>query len=295
MPRTWEGWAARVSLYVREGKKLLGLPRFPIRIDEIAQDYSRNVFPDEPIAHVEGEDFAGKFEGALIPNENRQWAIFYDNGHVSKGRINYTLAHELGHYLAHRHLSGEPFFCSRRDMWSWDSHYGRMEAEANSFAAFVLMPPDDFRDQTRGFRSPTLSCFAPLRDRYEVSITAAVLNWLKATERRAMLVVSRDGFIDWSWGSEPLFKSGVFFKPKQVTTSVPAASLAARGLDCGLSELQHPAGVWHPHEPVLESVIFSEYHEMTLSLLVYPPRAANGWREAFEGGELLDTYEAFQR
>ncbi len=60
MPTTWDGWATRVSLYVREGKKLLGESRFPIRIAEIARDYSHNVFPADPIVHVEGRDFGGK-------------------------------------------------------------------------------------------------------------------------------------------------------------------------------------------------------------------------------------------
>ncbi|MFK4539842.1 hypothetical protein ABIA00_008025 [Bradyrhizobium ottawaense] len=295
MPTTWEGWASRVSLYVREGKKLLGEPRFPIRIAEIAQDYSRNVFPADPIMHVEGRNFAGKFEGALVPNESKQWAIFYDTGHTSKGRVNFTMAHELGHYLAHRHLSGEPFYCSRRDMWSWDSEYGRMEAEANSFAAFVLMPPDDFREQTRDFVKPTLAQFEVLRDRYEVSLTAVVLNWLKTTKRRAMLVVSKEGFIDWSWGSDPLFASGVFFKAKQITTTVPERSLAALGIAAGVSEIQHPAGVWNAREPVLESAVFSEYHDMTLSLLIFSPHGPVLGLSGPEEDQLMDTFDAFRR
>lgn len=292
MPTTWDGWATRVSLYVREGKKLLAQPRFPIRIAEIAQDYSRNVFPADPIVHVEGRDYAGKFEGALIPNEDRQWAIFYDKGHTSKGRINFTLAHELGHYLAHRHRSGDPFYCSRRNMWEWDSDYGHMEAEANSFAALVLMPPDDFREQTRDFRTPTLAQFEVLKERYEVSLTAVVLNWLKATTRRAMLVVSKDGFIDWSWGSGPLFKSGVYFKPKQVTTPVPELSLAALGPANGTLEIQHPAGVWNHTEPVFESVVFSEYHDMTISLLIYPSEGPNRWSVSSTVVDLMDTFSA---
>jgi hypothetical protein len=295
MPTTWEGWATRVSLYVREGKKLLGQPRFPIRIAEIAQDYSRNVFPADPIVHVEGKNFAGKFEGALVPNESKQWAIFYDTGHTSKGRVNFTQAHELGHYLAHRHLSGEAFYCSRRDMWAWNSEYGRMEAEANSFAAFVLMPPEDFRDQTREFSKPTLAQFEALRERYEVSLTAVVLNWLKTTPRRAMLVVSKDGFIDWSWGSGPLFSSGVFFKAKQITTPLPNLSLAALGAANGITEIQHPPGVWNLRETVFESAVFSEYHDMTLSLLVFPPHGPSRGSRDTEENELMDTFEAFQR
>jgi hypothetical protein len=277
MPTTWDGWATRVSLYVREGKKLLAQPRFPIRIVEIAQHYSRSVFPAEPITDVLGNDFGGKFEGALVPNENRHWAILYDFGHSSKGRINFTLAHELGHYLAHRHRIGEPLYCSRRDMWQWNTDYGRMEAEANGFAALVLMPPDDFREQTRDFRMPTLAQFEVLQERYEVSLTAVVLNWLKVTTRRAMLVVSKDGFIDWSWSSGTLFKSGVFFNAKQVTIPVPDLSLAALGPTNGAFEIRHPAGVWNQTEPVFESVVFSEYHDMTISLLIYPSEGPNRW------------------
>ncbi|ESY77895.1 hypothetical protein X739_32430 [Mesorhizobium sp. LNHC220B00] len=297
MPTTWSGWASRVSAYVKQGKELLGQPRFPIRIAEIALDYSRNVFPDDSITLVQGRDFHGKFEGALVPNEkHNEWAIFFDSGHASKGRINFSQAHEFGHYLAHRHLSGQPFYCSRRDMWSRDSAYGQMEVEANAFATFVLMPPDDFRVQTAEFRRPTLAQFEPIRQRYEVSLTAAVLNWLKDTKQRAMLVVSRDGFIDWSWGSEPLFKSRVFFKARQVTTPIPATSLAALGPGSGLTEIQHASGVWNPAEPVFESVVFSEYHDITLSLLIYPNTGPDRWRDRSEEDlGILDAFEAFRR
>lgn len=143
-------------------------------------------------------------------------------------------------------------------MWERNTEYGRTEAEANSFAAFILMPPDDFREQTKDFKKPTISDFEVLRDRYEVSITAAVLNWLKNTKSRAMIVVSRDGFIDWSWGSPALLASGVYFKAKTVTTPVPDVSLAALGPANGLTAVQHPAGVWNRSETVHESVLFAE-------------------------------------
>lgn len=274
LPTTWDGWATKVSVYAKEGKKLLGLPRFPIKIEEIAPHFTQSIFPEDPITMIRGEDFGGRFEGALFPNSSRdEWAILYDKGHASKGRRNFTQAHEFAHYLVHRRHTSKPFQCSRRDMWEWNTEYGRMEAEANSFAAFVLMPPDDFREQTRDFRRPTLPEFETLKNRYEVSLTAVVLNWLKSTRSRAMIVVSRDGFIDWSWASPALLASGVYFKPKAVTTPVPELSLAALGPTDGRLEVQHPAGVWSRHESVLETVVFSEYHEMTISLLIYP---ANG-------------------
>ncbi|WP_081851299.1 ImmA/IrrE family metallo-endopeptidase [Bradyrhizobium sp. URHD0069] len=297
-PSTPEGWAARVSAVVKAAREIQKLPRFPIDVAAIAQDYSRNVFPDSPITLVEGEKLGTKFEGALVPNptNNGEWGIFYNSSIKSKGRINFTLGHELGHYLLHRENSSNPIFCSRRDMWAWDSEYGKIEAEANRFASQLLMPPDDFRVQTSEFRRPTLAQFEPLRDRYEVSLTAAVLKWLEITTRRAMIVVSKDGFIDWSWSSPPLLKSGVYFKARQQTIPLPAASLAALGPKAATSEFLHPAGVWNGREPVFESVIFAEYHDMAISLLVYPAEGPNRWsNELDEEPALEDTFERFQR
>jgi hypothetical protein len=122
-----------------------------------------------------------------------------------------------------------------------------------------------------------------------------VLNWLKTTDRRAMIVVSKDGFIDWSWGSTPLFKSGVYFKAKQDVIPVPEKSLAALGPACSLEEKRHPAGVWSPRESVLESVVFADSYDMTISLLIYPKDAPSRWEDPEDKSELMDTYEAFQR
>jgi hypothetical protein len=296
LPTTCEGWATRVSALVKAATEAQGVARFPIRIAPIAADYSRSLFPKEPITIVQGDDFGERFEGALVPKGNGEWGIFYNSGLRSKGRINFCQAHEFGHYLLHRHLSGNPFYCSRKDMWAWNSDYGWMEAEANRFASMVLMPPDDFRLQTSEFRKPTLSQFEALRDRYEVSITAAVLRWLDITIRRAMLVVSKDGFIDWARSSPALFKSGVYFAAKQVTIPLPDASLAALGPNARICEIGHPAGVWNADEPVLESVMFDEYRDLALSLLIFSTEGARRWDDGVdEEPALVDTFEAFQR
>jgi hypothetical protein len=297
-PSTPEGWAVRVSAVVKAAREIQELPRFPIDVAAIAQDYSRNLFPDEPITLVQGEKLGANFEGALVPNpaRNGEWGIFYNSAIKSKGRINFTLGHELGHYLLHRGNSSNPIFCSRRDMWAWDSEYGKMEAEANRFASQLLMPPDDFRVLTSEFRRPTLAQFEPLRDRYEVSLTAAVLKWLEMTTRRAMVVVSKDGFIDWSWCSQPLLRSGVYFKARQQTIPLPAASLAAQGPTAATSELLHPPRVWNEREPVFESVIFAEYHDMAISLLIYPADGPSRWSNDLDEAPMLeDTFERFQR
>ena len=157
----------------------------------------------------------------------------------------------------------------------WNSEEARVEGEANCFAANILMPRDDFQDQVRR-RKTDLYLFDVLTDRYKVSLSAAILRWLGFTAERAMIVVGKDGFIDWAWSSKPLLRSGVFYRPRQETIELPAASLAARR-DASFDNktgVTHPSGIWIGDEEVKEMAVFTnEYSNMTISLLKYPGRA----------------------
>lgn len=299
LPSTAEGWAIHLSKLVKVLQDVHGLDRFPIRVADIAREYSLNVFPEAPISLVEGRPLGSKFEGALIPRPNGsgEWGVFYNSDIRSPGRINFTLGHELGHYLLHRQLSGDPIYCSKSDMWLWDSAYGKMEAEANQFASYLLMPLDDFRQQVRGLTRPCVEHFDDIKRRYDVSLTAAILKWLSITDQRAMIVKSRDGFIDWSWSSTPLLKSGVFFRAKQQTIPVPDGALVSRKADPLVSTKGEMlrAGIWAESEDVFESVVHSDYHDMAISLLIYPKSPPHSWRDALDDEMVEDTFDRFTR
>lgn len=281
LPETAKAWAVHLTKLLTVVAEAHSSERFPIDVASIAAEYSRQVFPTDPIVVVDGKEFSSKFEGGLFKlHDSGGWAIFYNSSIRSKGRRNFTLAHELGHYLLHRATTDDEMLCSRADMWARDSEYGKMEAEANEFASYLLMPLDDFRAQTAAFKRPSIADFDALKDRYEVSLTAAILKWLEVTSSRAMIVVSRDGFVDWAWSSKPLLRSGIFLKPKQQTIEVPslsvAGSLAESDLDYACEEV--PAGIWSETEAVRESALLSEYHDQTISLLIYPK--TREWRAA---------------
>lgn len=289
LPTTPVGWAINLSKIVKIVHEAHGLDRFPIKVADIARDYSAQMFPKCPITLVEGQSMSKKFEGALIPKPDGsgEWGILYNSSITSPGRINFTLGHELGHYLLHRQLSGDPIYCAKSDMWEWDSAFGQMESQANQFASFLLMPLDDFRAQTDGLKKPSVQTFDVLRTRYGVSHTAAILKWLEITPLRAMIVVSRDGFIDWSRSSAPLLKSGVYFKARQIVTPLPEQSLAALQDTSpeALTGKMLAKGIWAQREAVSESVIHSEYHDMAISLLIYPNEAPNRWADDAEENE----------
>lgn len=298
LPTSPEGWAIHLSSVLKTFQDIHGLNRFPVDVSNIAQEYSKQVFPDEPITLVQGQAMSQNFEGMLMPSPHKkgEWGIFYNNAISSKGRQNYTLGHELGHYLLHRHKSPKGIQCTSRNMLDWKSEHAQIEAQANVFSSFLLMPLDDFRAQANNHKG-SMELMQHLSDRYGVSISAAILKWLSITDQRAMIVVGKNGFIDWSWCSEAQLKSGIFYRARQETIELPSQSLAVRQ-DMSIDNAQgikHPKGVWNNKEEVQEMTIFSDHLEMTVSLLIYPRHAPYRTHESDEEIELEDTYTRFKK
>ena len=207
-------------------------------------------------------DHLPTFDGALYKAKagRKGWGIIYNNAITSKGRINFTLAHEFGHYLLHRIAYPNGFQCGQqRNIVRWDSEYGQVEHQANVFAANFLMPLDDFRRQVPEGAKVDIEMLRACAERYNVSLVAAVLRWLGYTRKRAILVVSRDGYILWARSSEPAWRTGAFFKTSAGPVEIPAAALPSRPelpID-GRGSVDHPSGVWL-REPAREMTIFAE-------------------------------------
>ncbi|MDT8292327.1 toxin, partial [Roseomonas mucosa] len=141
-----------------------------------------------------------------------------------------------------------------------------------------LMPYPDLRKHLPPASIPDMNALSALAQRYRVSLLALIYRWLSYTERRALLVISRDGFIWRSRSSEAALRSGAFFRAAAETIELPAASLAARQdmvLDNRAGVL-HPPGVWFQEE-AKEMAIFSEQYEMTISLLLLGDAPERRW------------------
>lgn len=247
-----------------------GPGRFPVKVGQLARDYSHQRFPDDPVTLVQGDILPG-FDGALCraPTQKKGWGIIYNKAVHSPGRINFTLAHEFGHYLLHRWDHPDGIRCSQQDMVRWDSEYGQIEQQANTFAATLLMPLDDFRRQIEPRAKPTFGDIGGCADRYRVSLMAATLRWLQYTERRSVLVLSRDGFILWARSSLQALKTGAFFRTANMPpVSIPDASLPMQPsyLDGSKGAVSHDAGIWFP-EPCEEISLLSDQYDFAISLI----------------------------
>lgn len=89
--------------------------------------------------------------GLLLPDEKRIWVEATEAAR-SPGRRRFTIAHELGHWCLHHEGPAH----ARRAMWCRPADVGpdiiikvkgdrRIEAEANRFAASLLMPEQQVR------------------------------------------------------------------------------------------------------------------------------------------------------
>ena len=261
-----ERWAFEITHLLNA---VMGSDRFPIDIPMIAQEYTAKRWPDDPIISVMGDNLPN-FDGALFkaPVVRKGWGIIYNNAMVSPGRINFTLAHEFGHYLLHRTAYPNGFYCNQEQV-AWDSEHGQVEHQANVFAANFLMPLDDFRRQIPEGSKVDFDMISHCADRYRVSLIASVLRWLSYTSKRAILVVSRDGYILWARSSKPALKSGAYFKTSTGPIEIPAESLAAKQdhMVDGRIGVDHGSGVWL-REPVREMTIFSEQYDFVITLLL---------------------------
>ena len=260
-------WAIEITKMLN---LVFGPDHFPIDVIAIARDYTAQRFPGDAITIAEGASLPG-FDGALYraPGGRGGWGIVYNNALASRGRINFTLAHEFGHYLLHRADHPKGIRCGEQDVVRWDSAYGRIEHQANQFAATLLMPLDDFRRQIDARARVNLDMISHCADRYRVSLIAAILRWLIYTERRAVLVVSRDGFILWSRASEPAARTGTVFRTSGAPIEIPSQSLAAtqdRLVD-GRAGILHAPGIWF-REEVREMTVFSEQYDFSVTLLL---------------------------
>lgn len=274
-PRSPKRWATDISAVLNVAR---GLDHFPIPVIEVAFDLSRNLFPDDSLSLIQGENLPG-FDGALLPAPvgKKGWGIFYNDHITSTGRINFTLAHEFGHYLIHRFSYPDGIQCSQQDFLQWERAYKAVENEANTFAAYLLMPLDDFRRQLDPRTVGTFDALSHCANRYQVSLIAATLRWLVYTERRAVLVLSRDGYIVWARSSEAAYRSGIYIKTAGRTVAVPNSAVAARpeAFANARSGVAHPAGVWFS-EPCQEMAVMSESYDFTLSLIQLQPSSGRG-------------------
>ena len=166
-------------------------------------------------------------------------------------------------------------------MYNLSSEDKDIESEADEFASYLLMPFDDFRKQSND--SIDLDILGHCAARYGVSLTATILRWLDMTSVKAVLIVSRSGFMKWAWSSKTAYNAGAFFPTKQNTIPIPSNSLAANeSIKQERKGVNVPGKVWFRHAEdamaLKEMKVLSDNFDYVITLLILPS-IADVWPE----------------
>lgn len=304
-------WAIRLSHMLDLFHQVHGGDRYPVNVEQLIRDVPETFQTGEPIV-VEGRALDPEFEGALF-NLNAgeelppSWAVVYNESISSAGRIRFTLAHELGHYLCHRKTQ-ETFNCDEAATLEWDTPERQIENQANQFASYLLMPRTDFEAQI-GSVPIDLDLLGACAERYGVSMTAAVRKWLEFTKQRAILVMSYQGVVQYACGSATGKWCAIALNkklPNGKKRALPAncATMTNHSTNVDRLGAEMSARVWFPQEPadmpLREMRIVSDQYRQTMTLLLLPPevkpweRDQNDADQADDDG-LESTIDRFER
>jgi hypothetical protein len=140
------------------------------------------------------------FEGTLVIRDG-VGAIGLRQG-LRAGRRNFTLGHEIGHFLipAHR-LQKSEFRCTKADMYRVrGSNFKkspapeRIEVEANEFAAALLVPVQEFRQERRRLGSACdVGHVRNLAELFDVSQEMMAQKYVEVSDERIAIVTSHNG------------------------------------------------------------------------------------------------------
>jgi Zn-dependent peptidase ImmA (M78 family) len=142
------------------------------------------------------------FEGTLVVKDG-VGAIGLREG-MRSGRRNFTLGHELGHFLIPSHrFSKTRFECAKRDMTNergkasaWDNRpvQERIEVEANEFAAALIVPAVEFGHERRKLGAACdVTHVRHLAEAFDVSQEMMAGLYVRAADEPIAVVTSCNG------------------------------------------------------------------------------------------------------
>src|SRR5438067_131906 len=104
-----------------------GIDQLPVPVEQIARNLGAKIAYDA---------YEGDVSGMLYRTDDQ--SLIGVNSRHAQTRQRFTIAHEVGHLVMHK---GTPMFVDRFARVNWrNGASNRQEAEANSFAAELLMP-----------------------------------------------------------------------------------------------------------------------------------------------------------
>lgn len=173
--------------YARELLHSLDIDIVPTPVNLICKKLSINlIFTDEIDA-----------EALFVRSGNKTHIVIKDSSQQYLTRQTFSVAHELGHFSLPGHR--DKYNCSFEDLNTY-SESKEHERDANLFASELLLPTKYFTVDVKR-TSLTFKTIVSLAEKYETSLTATALKYIKNTEDCGALICSQNNSISWSMKS----------------------------------------------------------------------------------------------
>jgi len=141
---------------------------------------------------IENADF-DNLEGALVFRVDRAKGVISINKNIKElGRRNFTICHEIAHFVLPNHGSVK---CKSKEIESWSSRINAQEVEANRFAAELLLPIKEIYRIINN--KATIEVAKKIATNFKTSLTATLLKCSEVTDEACAVVWSINGKIEW--------------------------------------------------------------------------------------------------
>lgn len=135
------------------------------------------------------------FDGALVRRSSGVGGrILVKRGIREAGRKRFTTAHEIGHYLLHKH--SDSLSCDANEIANWSNFEVNPEHEADEFASELLLPSAEMKALI-GTQWPSLKLVSGLAAEFEASLTATIRKYCDVGPQSCAGVWVQDSRVVW--------------------------------------------------------------------------------------------------
>lgn len=237
------------------------------------------------------------FEGMLArdPGDQEVWGIAY-NGKSRPERQRFTIAHELGHFILHRNRQPN-FNCDKQSVHTGIDTLRSIEREADDFASNLLMPGDLLRDWISSQRID-FCVLGDIAQRFQVSLEALCIRFIKFTTQRAILVYWDNGYVKYEWRSGSAIKTRAKIRRNDDPAEPPPGTLAA---DASVTQewdgTEMSAAIWcleeAQHMKLREFKHTFGARDRVLTLLLLERAEPRAWDRSWQDEESFDSFDQF--
>lgn len=150
-------------------------------------------------------------EGMLVADNEKSVGVIHYKESNLLGRQNFTIGHELGHFLLLHHGANQSCRAEDIKLYSKSSTLKEIESEANQFSQLLLMP-EHLIARAINNSVPNMKLLKSISEDFEMSFEPIANQCARLSNNPFALIYSLDGVVRYCWRDWNKFKYNIPFK-----------------------------------------------------------------------------------